>query len=294
MKEEFNIRLITLDSCRYDVAQEANIPTLSSISELRKAETQSTYTFPAHNSFFIGNLPRIEGDNQSYFDEIGQIWRSESARETQKKVLFVYDGKNIIDFHRRNKFNVWGYGGVGFFNPDVPSNSLTDPFMENFRYFGPQGNLHPHQKVPRRAETFPLGNIDQIANDLSGNRPYFLFMNCPETHMPYDVPGTITDDDYFDLIKRVYHEQNTKYLHDPNEVPFTQEELGTLKNLQIEALEWIDVQLATLFASLPDNFPTLTIVMGDHGEEFGDEGRFGHAHVAKTVNMVPLWAFYEE
>lgn len=79
-----------------------------------------------------------------------------------------------------------------------------------------------------------------------------------------------------------------------NDLPFSNEEIEFFKQQQIEALEWVDAQLAILFATLPKHFPTLTIVMGDHGEEFGDQGRFGHAHNAETVQFVPVWANYEE
>ena len=72
------------------------------------------------------------------------------------------------------------------------------------------------------------------------------------------------------------------------------EEIELLKANQIAALEWIDGKLGQLFEKLPSTYPTLTIVCADHGEEFGDNGRFGHAHVDESVMTVPIWVGYTE
>lgn len=293
MNKEHNIRLITLDSCRYDTAVKANTPNLDNMSSLKKAENYATFTFPAHHAFFIGNLPMIEGEDKQYIAGIDQIWRSTDARNTDKKVLSTFDSINIIDYYQRNGYNVQGFGGVGFFNTFVSSNSLPSLF-KNFQYFGPESNLHPYEKLPRHENTLPLGNIDVLVDKISDREPYFLFVNCPETHIPYDVPGTNVDAQYIDLIKRVYKEQNKKVRHDPNNLPFTDAEIDQLKNQQTLALEWVDGKLGELFAELPANLPTVTIVLGDHGEEFGDEGRFGHVHTAKSILTVPVWVGYTE
>lgn len=293
MNKECNVRLITIDSCRYDTAIKAITPTLNSISSLMMAETDATYTYPSHHSMFIGILPRRLGEVQQYIPEYDQLWRSGGARYSEKRVFESYSESNIVQHYQAIGYNVQGFGGVQFFNPELGCNTLPKLF-DSFTYFGPKTYIPEHEVLPRKSDSFPLGHIDQIASSLKGNRPYFLFMNCPETHNSYDTPGTNADEYYRALIKRLNHEHSTKIVHPVDKLPFSGDEINLLKGEQVRALEWIDSQLALLLAEIPNEHPTLTIVVGDHGDEFGEEGRFGHAHNAATVRTVPLWASYIE
>src|SRR5258708_5295572 len=175
MPSEFNIILVTIDSCRYDTAVKANTPNLDRIGPLRKAETSGSYTYPAHHAFFTGNIPRILGDEPDYLPGFDQIWRSSSARKTKKTVLKTFEGSTIIDYHQNVGDNVLGFGGVTFFDVNNKNNTLPRLF-NNFHYFGDTRNLHPDQRLPRAEETLPLGNIDFIAEKAHFKEPYFLFI----------------------------------------------------------------------------------------------------------------------
>ncbi|KKT54310.1 MAG: Tiorf59 protein [Candidatus Woesebacteria bacterium GW2011_GWA1_44_23] len=293
MHDNCDVRLITIDSCRYDTALAANTPNLKKIGTLRKAETSGSYTYPAHHSFFIGDVPRIIDGDLQYIPGFDQIWRSVSARKTKKPVFSLYDTPNIITHYEQIGYNVQGFGGVTFFNTHDNNNVLPKLF-KNFHYFGTSENLHPFEKIPRTESVLPLGNLELIAKSIDKDVPYFLFINCPETHIPYDVPGTNPNNSYRELIKRIYIEQNTKRLYRPENLPFTSDEIKLLKLAQIRALEWVDFRVGLLFESIPIRRPTLTIVCADHGEEFGDNGRFGHAHNDITVLQVPVWAKYTD
>lgn len=286
-----DIRLITIDSCRYDTALAAKTPNLDNISELKKAETSGSYTYPAHHAFFVGDLPRIIDNNQKYINEFDQIWRSSSARKTNKQVFSYFNAPNLITHYQNIGYNVQGFGGVTFFSTFDKNNSLPKLF-NNFHYFGSEINMHPYERIPRKEQVFPLGNIDKIAKSLNKTSPYFLFINCPETHIPYDVPGSRVDNSYTELIKKLYQEQNTKKIHKKTCLPFSQEEIQTFKYSQVKALEWVDYRIGLLFKKIPVRGPTLTIICSDHGEEFGDNGRFGHAHVDNSVMQVPVWSQY--
>jgi membrane-anchored protein YejM (alkaline phosphatase superfamily) len=260
---------------------------------LKKAETSGSYTYPAHQSFFIGDLPRIIDSSAQYISGYDQVWRSASARETKKPIFLLFDAPNIITYYQQDGYNVQGFGGVGFFSTFDRNNTLPKLFT-NFHYFGAPKNSHPFEKIPRSTQTLPLGNIDLIINSLKKDSPYFLFINSPETHIPYDVPGSEINESYKELIKRVYSEQNSKKIHQPETIPFTADELNFLKVMQVKALEWVDEKIGELLENIPVSRPTLTIVCGDHGEEFGDHGRFGHAHNDETVMQVPVWVNYTE
>jgi len=292
MNKECNIRFVTLDACRYDSAVRANTPNLDFIGPLRKSETAGSFTYPAHHTFFIGNLPRIIEDNSDYLPGISQIWRSSEARGTAKSVLIPFEGSSIVDYYQKKEYNVHGFGGVGFFNTNNENNSLPQLF-KNFHFLDSSAGLNPDQKLPRVENTLPLGNLDLIVETLD-REPYFLFINSPETHIPYDVPTSKVNSKYTELISRLYDEQNKKVKYEAGNLPFTKEEIELLKANQIAALEWIDGKLGQLFEKLPSTYPTLTIVCADHGEEFGDNGRFGHAHVDESVMTVPIWVGYTE
>jgi hypothetical protein len=158
--------------------------------------------------------------------------------------------------------------------------------FKNFTFYGRRKDF----ESPRDKSMFPLMHIDEIVSSFKESKPYFLFINCPETHIPYDNPESIITADYLKLVARLHEEQKGKRWADVKSLPFSTEELDLLKSFQKLSLEWTDRRLKELFEKLPDNgLPTLYIVCGDHGEEFGEGGRFGHGHVHDTVMTVPLW-----
>lgn len=295
MKEQqinHNVVFVTVDSCAAETAQRASTPTLDKLSPMRVAESDATFTYPAHHAFFIGILPNLVGEDPQYIPGVDQIWRSGGARSSSKKILESFTEASILEHYHNHGANVQGFGGVQFFNPSLGVNTLPRMFP-NFHYYGPAVYGRDYESMPRNPSSFPLGNIDRILEQIRGKSPYFLFINSPETHKPYDTPNIQVDDAYVQLIKRVSHEHATKQRHKPESLPFTAEEIERMKDAQKQALEWVDSQLAVLFANLPNDYPTLFLVMGDHGEEFGESGKFGHAHVSEQVSRVPVWAKFQ-
>ena len=282
-EREHNVLLITPDSCRYDTAEQAHTPHLDQIATLKKGETAGSYTYPAHHAFFLGDLPRTD----EYLPGKKQVWRSSGARKLDQddSIVFKYNDSNIISWYQSLAYNVQGFGGVGFFNT-YNHNNVLPALFDHFHYFGQAVNPPPDKRMPR-GKTLPLANIDYIAEH-TRQEPYFLFINSPATHLPYDVPGTELDNTYQQLISRTFTEHKIKQRYE--QLPFTEEEIMFLKRLQILALEWIDQQIGELMNELPKNLPTIAIICGDHGEEFGDHGRFGHAHPDSTVMEVPVWS----
>lgn len=284
-----NVLFITVDSTRYDAALAAHTPFLDSIAKLRAAETTATYTFPAHHSFFIGILPRPLDGDECYVGEYQQIWRSMSARESDKSVFEVFTEKNIIDHYIEKGSQVFGYGGVSFFNSEKPGNTLPKMFP-NFKYFpnteGVKGS------IPRDSTAFPLAHHEEIARRINDNAPYFLFVNESATHIPYDNPTTTITNDYKTAVEKLYKEHYSLHAHfySNETLPLSTAEIDLLKKRQVQSLEWADDKIRQLFSKLPKSYPTLVLVIADHGEEFGENGRFGHAHVSENVLKVPLWA----
>lgn len=283
---EYNVVLITLDSCTLETARKAKTPSLDAIGPLHAAEANATFTYPAHHAFFLGHLPIIKG-GEHYFQNYSKIWRSSNASEYDHRTAIRFEGRNIIDHYEHRGFNVRGYGGVSFFNTHRGGNSLPDLFT-NFKYFGPDDASKPCRQVPRLASSFPLNNLSIILDDIHGERPFFVFINSIATHIPYDHAGSEISKEYEALIKRLYEEHYSQRMH-PSDLPFSAAEIDKFKQRQVAALEWADAKIGELAAKIPHARPTLFVIFGDHGEEFGEGGRFGHAHNHDSVMRVPLW-----
>lgn len=283
-----NVLFITIDSCRYDTAINAATPNLDSIAPLRKAETTGTYTFPSHHSFFIGILPRPLDGGEYFFDDYQQIWRSSSARDSSKKVFTDFDESNIIKHYISSGAKVSGFGGVSFFNTTKKGNTLPKLFPD-FKFY--PRTLSGDAKIPRGDDVFPLNHLDEIIEATQDSESFFIFVNEPSTHIPYDHPGSEITQEYTESIRKLYEEHYSPHtlFYEDGSMPLSEDEISLLKTKQVESLEWIDNQIGELIKRIPNDKPTLIIVTGDHGEEFGESGRFGHAHYSDSVMYVPLW-----
>lgn len=292
MREIFNIGkhnviFIVVDSCRYDSAEKAKTPFMCRLSPLRRAEAPATYTLPSHMSFFIGILPVLIDGNPEFFPGIRQIWRSVNARESDKSVAVVFHGKNILDFYQSNGYDVLGSGGVSFFG-NSPNNILPQLFPR-FIHFQKPANLPRIKNVPRNTEQFPLANMDRIMVNMDSSRPFFLFVNCPETHIPYDSPNVDVSKEYKTAIKKLYAIDNIKHCQVSSRDSLTKKERTLLMDAQVRSLEWVDQRVEELYIKTRNGHPTIIVVMSDHGDEFGEGGRYGHTHYHHSVMHVPLW-----
>jgi hypothetical protein len=284
---DYNVLFITLDSLSFSVAKEAKRLYLNEVSQLRKAETHGTYTYPAHHSFFIGLIPRLIGEDNLYLGQYKQIWRSTSAKKSDREVFANYSDKNILDFYHNQGYQVVGVGGVPFFNVENRNNTLPNLF-EEFYYMGPKEHIPREERVPRREEWFPLNNIGLIKSKIKNER-FFLFINSIATHIPYDNPNLELRDSDIDIVNRIYREHDLKIKYNKVDIPFEENEINRIKEIQCSSLKWVDKQIDELIMKLPKERPLILIVCADHGEEFGEHGRFGHAHLDSTVMEVPYW-----
>jgi len=282
-----NVVFITLDSCRYDTAEAAHIPNIRSVGAMRRTFTHGSYTVPAHTAFFSGHLPvALDHPFLPYYSETReQLWRIQTGpAQDPKKCGVLLTGNDVLQGYRALSFYVLGVGGVTQFSQ---GSFLQNHFGNDFLYYGQ--NLDEEPLQPREASSFPLNNIKAIVNRIDQHQKWFLFINCPETHYPYDIgkgiPQRILDS--FSLW--------CKSLNLGQEDNASCDDLGFLKTLhhmQIQALEYIDTGIGELLEALPKNREILVIICGDHGENFGEEfegiKRWGHIFPSPKVMQVPL------
>lgn len=285
--EDCNVVFLTMDSCRYDTAKAADIPTMSSIGPIRMGWTHGSYTVPAHTAFFTGHLPSVMDEPRLpyYTESTRQLWKISTGRHQERPERFglLLEGNDIIEGYRKLGFDILGVGGVTQF---APGSQLREFFGDDFMYVGLPLDEEPLQE--RTPTLFPLQHVNTIVQKISKCEKWFLFINAPETHYPYDCGDGIPSDilEKFPILKQHLN------LRQPQD-PLHDAALGkALFDLQVKALESIDQRLQELLEKLPKQRPILFIACGDHGENFGEHfagrPRWGHLFPSEQVLQVPV------
>jgi hypothetical protein len=163
---------------------------------------------------------------------------------------YVFRGcASVIEGFRRLGYRTFCVGGVGFFNRrNALGNVLPGYFAES-------------AWDPSMGVTAPDSTASQVRAALrwlEGVRPaerVLLFVNVSATHPPHAhyLPGAEADG------------------------PASQE----------AALAYADGELAMLFGALRRRGRCLGLFMADHGEAYGEDGRWGHRIAHPTVTTVP-------
>lgn len=108
------------------------------------------------------------------------------------------------------------------------------------------------------------------------DRAEFLFMNLMEAHAPYDPPKEYrtTDASYSPSLLGTIGGTNA----DPKE----------LRKAYEDSVRYLSDKYREIFDSLSEDFDVI-VTLGDHGEMFGEEGIWGHAHgLHPHLTHVPL------
>ena len=187
-----DVLFVTLDTLRYDVAQEClrqgRTPQLARLLPGGKWELRHSpgnFTYPAHQSFFAGFLPTppTPGKHPRLFAV------RFSGSETTVPETCVFDAPDIVTGFGQRGYHTVCIGGVGFFNKSTPlGRVLPGLFAES--HWRPQFGV-----------TEPLSTKNQVASAvtilerLPAERRVFLFMNVSAIHQPtyYYVPGARQD-----------------------------------------------------------------------------------------------------
>lgn len=253
-----SVLLLTLDSCRYDTFSSANLPNLKAVGPLHRAMAPSYFTYGSHAAMFVGFTPGIAGSREPFLNpKLGKIFKMVGAGFSGKGEEFItLEGRNIIDGFRRKGYLAVGSGAVGWFDPETETGQFLSKDFEEFYYPGNTWSVAKQVDwLLGRAET-------------AGGRPVFAFLNVGETHTPY-----------------YHHGAPWSRMANPC-VPFSdQNDAEECRRRQHLCLEFCDEALAPLL----DTFrPASTIVCGDHGDCWGEDGLWEHGIHHPKVLEVPL------
>ncbi|MBL3656344.1 STM4013/SEN3800 family hydrolase [Fulvivirga sediminis] len=251
-----SIVLITLDTLRYDVAQQLfldgetpNLAKMLPASGWEKRHAPGSFTYASHHAFFAGFLP-TPADNP----KAPRLFAAKFAgSETATKGTYVFETSNIVKGLEEVGYHTICIGGVGFFNKQTAL-SRQFPGMFQKSHWQPSFGVTDPESTENQFE-----KAADCLSGLSDDQHFFLFINISAIHQPNHFYLTDTEED-------------TRASH-------------------AAALKYVDSQLPLLFASLKQKGETFCIFCSDHGTTYGEEGYSGHRLAHKHVWEVPYAEF---
>ncbi len=183
-----DILLITLDTLRYDVADElaraGRLPDLLPRgARWERRHSPGSFTYASHAAIFAGFLPTpvTPGPHPRLFAA------TFPGSETTADGTWVFDAPDLPAGLARAGYHTVCVGGVGFFNKRTPLGSaLPGLFAES--HWEPEFGVTD----PRSLEN-QIDRVDEILRNIKTR--VFLFLNVSALHQPnhFYLPGATTD-----------------------------------------------------------------------------------------------------
>lgn len=245
-----DIVFITLDTLRYDVAQQlweaGNLPNFSkwlSPNGWEKRHSPGSFTYAAHHAFFAGFLPTPANPKKH-----PRLFATKFAgSETAVGTTCIFDEPNIVHGFRNKGYQTICIGGVGFFNKKTPLSCVFPEMFEESYWEESFGvtDYHSTQNQFKKASNLLENNPNNV----------FLFINIAALHQPnyFYLENSTTDD-----------------IHS-----------------HAAALKYIDSQLPILMNALEKRPQAFVICCADHGTTYGEDGYTGHRIGHEKVWTVP-------
>lgn len=251
-----DILLMTLDTLRYDVAQDlflqGKTPNLAQVLPKTGWECRHSpgnFTYAAHHAFFAGFFPTpiTPGIHPRLF----AVDFAGSNSITEKTC--VLDRADIVTGLAAKGYHTVCIGGVGFFNQLTPLSQVLPSFFTE-SYWSPELGV-----TDRNSTANQVNLVAELVGKMPPKQRLFLFMNISALHQPnyFYLSGAFAD---------------TLASHGA-------------------ALEYVDSQLGKLWQILRDRAPTFCILCSDHGTAYGENGYTGHRVSHPVVWTVPYAEF---
>jgi hypothetical protein len=248
-----NVLWVTFDCLRHDVARDAlqagQTPTLASILPPSGWEARETPgTFTlAAHQAFFHGFLPTPIGNGPHPRLFAVTFEGSLTITPQ---TYTFDGvDNIIAGFRSVGYRTFCVGGVGFFNLRNPLGRVLPGYFE-------ESIWHPAMGVTARDSTaVQVRAAREWLELLPVESRVLLFINVSATHPPHAhyLPGVIQDS----------------------------------PESQAAALAYVDGCLPPLFDALRRRGPCFALLMADHGEAHGEDGRRGHRCAHPSVTTVP-------
>ncbi|MFT3847389.1 MAG: sulfatase-like hydrolase/transferase [Propionivibrio sp.] len=130
-------------------------------------------------------------------------------------------------------------------------------------------DLHERQSGadPWKRDEINIGEMLDFIDQRDASRPFMTYMFFEATHANYDFPPeSVIAEPYLKDLNYITADFNGQ--------------IGEIKNRYINAAHSVDTQIGRVIEHLREKKlldDTIVIVLGDHGEEFMERGRWGHS-----------------
>lgn len=254
--KSMNILFITLDSLRFDVADDAFknnlLPNCKNYfpDGWQKCHTSGSFTYAAHQAFFAGFLPTPATPTKTARLFAAHFIGSETTTEN----TLVFQTPDIVTGFAQIGFKTVCIGGVGFFNKQTQLGNVL-PSMFQQSYWQTEFSV-----TEKKSTAFQFHKAIEVIEQTKDEQQLFLFINVSAIHQP-----------------------NWFYLYD-------EKQQDTIAS-HSAALQYVDAQLPNLIKSLKQKRDTFCIICSDHGTAYGEDDYFGHRIAHPTVWNVPLATF---
>ncbi|MFD5567616.1 STM4013/SEN3800 family hydrolase [Streptomyces cadmiisoli] len=257
-----DLLLITLDTLRYDVAEQlaaqGRIPNLAAHlpgGRWQRRHAPGSFTYASHQAMFAGFLPTPAAP--------GSHPRLFAARfagsETTAGRTWVFDAPDLVSGLADAGYRTVCIGGVGFFNQQAALGSVL-PGMFQEAYWEPSFGVTSPTSFEEQ-----IARAERVVADLPPQRRLFLFVNVSAMHQPnwFHAPGATAQD-------------------------------GDSRETHAAALEYVDRHIGRLFDAMRCRRRCFAIVCSDHGTTYGESGYTGHRLAHEAVWTVPYAHFFLE
>ncbi len=292
-----NIVLITLDTVRADHLSSygyarLTTPHLDSFAKrgvlFENAVAPSSWTLASHASIFTGLLPHQHGANQAAALHPGPLTTA---------MVLASRGYETAGFSANLSYGFAGWGmsqGFELYNDDSSS------FRHNLvKTLVGQDIVQPAFQRAVAFDDLDRRTAGQLNEDVMrwlerrSGRPYFLFINYYDAHLPYRAPspfGYRFGRPSAAVIRETYRSKDGHLAR-----PLAPEGQTSLIAGYDNCLAYLDDEVGKLvskMATQPDFSHTVFVITSDHGEAFGEHGRYGHGYdLSREVLQVPLIIF---
>lgn len=289
-----NLVLITLDTVRADhvSAYGYHRPTTPNLDRwaargvlFENAIAPSPWTLTTHASIFTGLLPHQHGANW--------LVPLDTSVRTLAEILHL-NGYETAGFTSNLYYGQAGWGmqqGFEVYRDDSGSRQHNLAMTMASR-----GLLQPLYQHLVRYDLLDRRKAEEVNRDVRrwfyrrSNRPFFLFINYFDAHDPY-LTGTAYDTRFGRISRSAIWQVNSiDGVRARGPLPPADQEalIAGYDNCLAYLDQQLD-QLLRLLASSPAWEDTIVIITSDHGEAFGEHGRYGHGWtVGREVLRVPL------
>ena len=294
-----NLLLLVWDTCRADHtapygSERETTPNLARFADeslvFEEARSVSVFTFTSHLSMLTGVLPSVHGARllRTQFDPrraktMAELLREEGYRTGAFVGTDVLAGRTGM----RHGFEVYG-DRVDPAVCDTKAWQLLHDVQSVLALALPmfRNNGRPHwfQDFQRPADDVLDEALDWIASD--DPRPWFCMVNLYDVHWPY-LPA----DDARDVLVRDYNGALDGYLfradgYDKSYEP-TPEDARHVADLYDAEILQLDRTVDAFLGEL-DLDRTAVLLTSDHGESFGEAGKWKHEHIFEPQLRVPF------